>query len=175
MKNKTIGFAVFLVAVFAFIACTTNDPSLSSTKTAGTLTISTTTSATAGGVYIPHHVVAIWVEDYSGKFVKTLLVKAQQRIGYLSNWENSSSGNTVDAITGATINTHGSLTCSWNGTDVNGKMMNNGTYSICMELTDKDATGNFSKFSIKKDSVITTSTPANVASFSSVSLKWTPK
>jgi hypothetical protein len=40
-----------------------------------------------------------------------------------------------------------------------------------MELTDKNATGNFSKFSFTKGENSTV-TPTNVASFSSISIKW---
>jgi nitronate monooxygenase len=56
-------------------------------------------------------VVAIWVEDNQGNFVKTLLAYAQNRKTHLNTWEASTTAagipfNTVDAITGATKTSH---------------------------------------------------------------------
>jgi hypothetical protein len=77
----------------------------------------------------------------------------------------------VDAVTGATLNSHGTRTCAWNGTDYNKNLVVDGKYYVCMELTDKNSTGNFSKFAFIKgeNSAVT---PANVASFSTLSIKW---
>jgi len=55
-------------------------------QTNGTLAVSVTTSST-GGNYAPRNIVAIWVEDNSGKFVKTLLAYANvwYRVAILSS------------------------------------------------------------------------------------------
>jgi len=143
-------------------------------STPGTLNVTVTTSATTGGTYIPRNVEAIWIQNSSGQFVKSLLVYAAARIGELTNWNTSSAGNKVDAITGATQSSHGVRTCSWNGTNVSGVVVADGTYTLKMELTDKNATGNVGTFTFVKGPAAQTQTPAAVPSFSALTIKWTP-
>jgi hypothetical protein len=146
-----------------------------SAQTSGILNVSVTTSS-AGGNYAPRNIVAIWIEDSSGNFVKTLLANADRRIEYLYTWKaittaKGSMYNRVDAITGATLTSHGTRTCTWNGTDYNKNPVADGTYYVCMELTDKHAQGNYSKFAFTKgeNNLVT---PPNVTGFSSVSIQW---
>ncbi len=146
-------------------------------QTSGSLSVSVTTSST-GGNYAPRNVLAIWVEDSSGKFVKTLLAYAATRKTHLNTWETStttagSAFNVTDAITGATQSTHGTRTCSWNGKDFNSNQVADGNYNLRMELTDKNATGNTASFAFVKGPANQTLSPANVPSFSSISIKWT--
>jgi len=54
----------------------------------GTLTVSTTTS-NAGGNYAPRNIVAVWIEDEQGNWVKTLLAYAATRKTHLNTWEAS--------------------------------------------------------------------------------------
>lgn len=145
-------------------------------QTSGTLSVSVTTSS-SGGNYAPRNIVAIWIEDSSGKFVKTLLAYANTRKTHLNTWEAStttagSAFNSVDAITAATQSSHTTRTCQWNGTDYSGKLMANGDYKVRMELTDKNATGNTSSYTFTKGVTALKLTPADVASFSSVTLNW---
>ena len=147
-------------------------------QTAGTLTVSVATSST-GGNYAPKNVVAIWVEDAQGNFVKTLLAYAANRKTHLNTWEASTTAagspfNTVDAITGATKTSHATRTCTWNGMDVNGTLVADGSYKLRMELTDKNNTGNFSTFTFTKGVETENLTPANVPSFASISIVWDP-
>ena len=148
-----------------------------SAQTSGKLNVSVTTSS-AGGNYAPRNIVAIWVEDNSGNFVKTLLAYADKRIQHLNTWEtvtnlNGTMYNRTDAVTGATQSNHGKRSCTWDGTDYNTNPVADGKYFVCMELTDKNATGNYSKFEFTKGAVNTV-TPANVTGFSSISLVWEP-
>ncbi len=152
--------------------------SLAFSQTTGTLTVVATTSE-AGGNYAPRNIVAMWIEDNQGNFVKTLLAYAANRKTHLNTWEASTTAagspfNTVDAITGATKNTHATRTCNWNGTDVDGNVVADGTYRLRMELTDKNSTGNFSTFTFTKGPNPENQTPANVPSFSSISIGWEP-
>jgi hypothetical protein len=147
-------------------------------QTSGTLTVSATTSS-AGGGYAPKNIVAIWIEDEQGNFVKTLLAYAQNRKTHLNTWEASTTAagspfNTVDAITGATRTSHSARTCTWNATDVNGTVVPDGIYKVRMELTDKNSTGNYSTFTFTKDTNQVSLTPSNVPSFSSISINWVP-
>ena len=146
----------------------------SSASTPGTLNVTVTTSATTGGAFIPRNIEAIWIQDGSGKFVKSLLVYAAAQIQWLTNWNTASAGNKVDAITGATQSSHGVRTCSWNGTNVSNAVVADGTYTVKMELTDKDATGNLGTFTFVKGPTAQTQTPAAVPSFSALTIKWTP-
>lgn len=147
-------------------------------QTEGVLTITTTTSD-AGGGYAPKNIVSVWIEDDSGNFIKTLLAYAQTRITHLNTWEASTTNagspfNIVDAITGATQNSHGTRVCSWNGTDITGTLVADGAYKVWMELTDKNSTGNFSSFNFTKNTNPENQTPADVPSFSSISIDWVP-
>ncbi len=147
-------------------------------QTEGVLTVTVTTSA-AGGNYAPKNIVAIWIENEQGSFVKTLLAYAETRKTHLNTWEASTTAagspfNTVDAITGATRSSHSTRTCTWNGTDFGGALVADGTYKVRMELTDKNGTGNFSAFTVVKGADPQNYTPANAPSFSSISIVWQP-
>jgi hypothetical protein len=145
-------------------------------QTSGELNVTVTTSE-AGGNYAPRHVLAIWIEDGEGSFVKTLLAYAANRITHLNTWQAvtnnaGSQYNTVDAITGATKNSHATRTCSWDGTDYLGSDMPDGDYQLWMELTDKNSTGNYASFSFAKSSSSYTISPDNAPSFSNVQIEW---
>lgn len=167
MKKLYLTLAFIFLIVYSIIAQTT-----------GELDVTTTTSAT-GGNYAPKNIVAIWVEDGSGNFIKTLLAYAQNRITHLNTWQEvtlaaGSEYNRVDAITGATQPGHGTRSAKWNGKDFNGTEMPDGNYTLRMELTDKNATGNFSSFSFTKGPSAQTLNPTDVPSFSSIGIQWTP-
>lgn len=164
------------ILLIAFIALSIT--SLSFAQTEGDLIVNTTTSET-GGNYAPKNVVAIWIEDEASNFVKTLLAYAQNRKTHLNTWQASTAAagseyNTVDAITGATRNSHATRTCTWNATDFEGNLVPDGNYTVWMELTDKNATGNFSSFSFTKGEELELVTPLNVPSFASISIDWLP-
>ncbi|HRY99591.1 MAG TPA: DUF2271 domain-containing protein [Bacteroidales bacterium] len=147
-------------------------------QTQGTLSVSTSTSS-AGGNYSPKNIVAIWVTDSAGSFVKTLLAYAASRRTHLNTWEAATTAagsayNVTDAISGATRTSHGTRICSWNGRNYNQVDMPDGTYRLWFELTDKNATGNFSHFDFVKGPLPQNQTPANVPSFSGISIAWQP-
>ena len=154
------------------VSFTTSTPA--PTNTSGTLSVSTLTSS-AGGGFAPRNVVAIWIENSAGSFVKSLLVYAATRKSDLTNWSSNSGGSVVSAITGATQSSHATRTCTWDATNVAGTVVADGTYKVCMELTDKNGTGNFSTFTFTKGPTAVSLTPSNVASFSNISIVWTPK
>ena len=178
--NKIIQlpFSLIVGVILAFsMSCTTsnapdNQPSNPPASSTG-LNVSVVTS-TAGGGYAPKHVFAIWIENSAGTFIKTLVAYAKDRDYDLTAWKTSSMGNTIDAVTGATQSSNGTISGTWNGTDVSGKVVADGTYRVCMELTDKGTTGNFSFYTFTKGASTVTVTPPNAPSFSSVSIKWVP-
>ena len=172
--KKVIILIMLLQGLMSATIAQSNSPTAKDASTPGILSVTVTTSATSGGSYIPRNVEAIWIEDSSGRFVKSLLVYAAARISELTNWNTASAGNKVDALTGATQSTHGVRTCTWNGTNVLGVVVADGTYTVKMELTDKNSTGNVGTFTFVKGTSSQTQTPAAVPSFSALTLKWTP-
>jgi len=151
-----------------------------SAQTDGTLTVSATTSQTSTPTYAPKNIVAMWIEDSSGKFVKTLLAYANTRKASLLAWKSvtttaGSAYNIVDAKAGATQTSHTVRTCTWNGKNYLSVLVADGTYKLKMELTDNDGKKqNLASFNITKGTSIETLTPATISGFSSISIKWTP-
>jgi len=174
LYTKKIMF-VLISAIFAtFASCNGEDPISNSVKTSGSLSVSVTTSSYSGE-YAPSHVAAIWIESSNGTFVKTLMAKAAQRKMYLTNWlKASSNGNTIDASTGATLNSHGVLTCSWNGSDINGNIVGDGSYNVCVEFTENNGTGKYATFAFTKATTADNQTPTAKSNISGVNIKWTP-
>ncbi|HEY6913939.1 MAG TPA: T9SS type A sorting domain-containing protein [Paludibacter sp.] len=148
---------------------------MTNSQTTGTLTFSVATAPTGMGFYEPNNVLAIWIEDSSNHFVKTMLEYGLIRYEYLDLWNNASGGNKVDAKTGATKTDHGVRTCIWSGTDILGAVVGDGTYKICMQLTDDDFSGVNKTFTFTKGPTSQTLTPANaLPSFKDVSIQWLP-
>jgi hypothetical protein len=151
-----------------------------SAQTEGTLTVTATTSQTSTPTYKPKNIVAMWIEDSSGKFVKTLLAYAGERKQHLKTWKGVTSVagsmyNTVDAITGATKTSHAARTCTWNGKNRSSALVADGSYTLKMELTDNDgAKQNLAAFSFTKGTSIQTLTPPNTNGFSNISIEWIP-
>jgi len=136
-------------------------------------------SSHAGGNYKPKNIVAVWVETSEGAFVKTLLAYANKRKTHLNTWQASTKAagseyNTVDAITGATKNSHATRSCSWDGMDFNGNSMPDGDYKLWMELTDKNSTGNYSSFDFSKGPDQQQLNPSDEPSFGSLAITWSP-
>lgn len=120
---------------------------LSSAISAQILTFKVQT-VTYGGTYSPRHVMAIWITDSNGKFVKTVDRHANVRIQYLTNWISSSTKNVVDATTGATLTSHPStpVTYTWNCTNVSKIVVPDGSYKINVEFTEIDGTGKIATY-----------------------------
>ena len=173
--QKIINQLLFsLIIVYLSTSCAGNDPAQSDIKTSGSMVTSLKTS-TYNGSYGPNHVLAIWIENYNGKFIKSLKVNAASRKQYLTNWLSStSSGNTTDAVTGATLRSHTTHNCTWNGKDFSGNVMGDGTYYMCVEYTENNGTGKFAKFSFVKGLVVDNQNPATKSGVSNVSIVWTP-
>lgn len=167
MKIFLLSFILF----FCFI-------SIADAQSNGQLDVSVSTSH-AGGNYKPRNIIAIWIENSDNQFVKTLLAYANKRKTHLNTWQASTEAagsgyNTVDAITGATVSSHGTRNCSWDGTDFNGNTLPDGDYKVWMELTDKNSTGNYSSFSFTKGDDQQQLNPGDEPSFSAINILWTP-
>lgn len=174
-RKKSYGLVLVLgIMLLVGIGCTktptSSDPVPASTSG---LTVSATTSS-PGGKYAPNNIVAIWVEDNSGKFVKSLYVKAAQRISDLTKWRLASTSNKTDAVTGATRTGHGTIYATWNGTDINKKVVADGTYKVWMEMTDNAGAGANTSFTITKGAAVETKTAPDGAHFTNITSSWMP-
>src|SRR5678815_2109637 len=108
------------------------------------VSVTFTTSPTPYEDYAPRNVVAVWVEDDAGGFVKTLMRYGVKRAEYLLAWEDVAADRSEidgdpDVITGATRSGHGALTVTWNLVDWHGNPVADGTYRIHFELTDHNS------------------------------------
>jgi hypothetical protein len=110
-----------------------------------TLSVTVTTTA-PGGNYEPRNVGAIWIADSSGKFVKSLEVWGRQRLSRVVAWNSATraagvAGNTVDAITSATLSSHRTHKETWNCTDYKEATVPDGTYRVYFEVADSNGGG----------------------------------
>ena len=162
--KKYILFFLFLI-VFV---------SIHAQNTSGQLNV-TATTLTTNGTYAPRNVVAMWIQDSSGKFVKTMLILGSARKAHLTNWVTATPvGNSIDAITGATQSSHGTRTCTWNATDALKKPVADGTYTVYMEMTESNSGTRVGTFTFDKGPNAVTLTPVNLPNFININITWTP-
>jgi hypothetical protein len=167
--------------------------SLLQAQTEGTLTFNFTQGSPAntndGGV-----VLAVWIQTGTA-FVKT-------NIRYLSGgtgdhlpvfgakagWttvNNAMTANVVDAVTGATRENSttpaalGPYSAIWNGTDVSGSVVADGTYTVWYEATWVDGDDNTHDFintgyTFTKGAAITTTNPPSTGPLSAMEITWIP-
>lgn len=149
-------------------------------QTIGTLSVTATTSQTTSPSYQQKNIVAFWIEDSNGSFVKTLLAYASERRQYLVAWRTKTNiagsvYNTTDAITAATQTSHGARSASWNGKNRSQVLVADGTYTLKMEVTDNNGTvQNLAAINFVKGPSNQTLTPATTNRFSGISISWTP-
>ncbi|MDA3822294.1 MAG: DUF2271 domain-containing protein [Bacteroidales bacterium] len=141
--------------------------------TPGMVNISVTSKAN-GNAFSPKHVLAIWVEDNSATFVKTLKLQADKRKQYLYTWNNISAGNTTDATTGATLNSHQAHTLTWDCTNVAGEVIEDGTYTINIEYTSEHKQGPLTSIEFTKSDQEFSFQPADETYFTDMDLMFTP-
>lgn len=150
-------------------------------QTAGTLSFSVTTTSSGG--YTPKHLLAIWLQNNntsgsSSGFIKTKIrYSSTGNLDHLGTWDASSGRSVVDAATGATLTSHGTITFLWNGTNVAGTVVPDGTYYAWLEMAwDDPIPGGktVNSYAFTKGTSVFNSTPANTANFLSLSLTWNP-
>ena len=119
--------ALFVVAVLAVIG----------TRSASADLTVTLTSSPSNNGYQPKNIVAVWIEDSNGTFIKTIGRWAGTRIQYLIGWRQKAGTNDVDAVSGATRTSHMiPLVAKWNLKDKNGNVVPDGNYVVRVESTD---------------------------------------
>lgn len=132
------------------------------------------TTVTDNGNFSPKHILAIWVEDANGAFVKSIKVNAATRIQYLYSWNANSGGNKVDAITGATLPAHQSHTVTWNCKNTSNSVVPNGNYKMLIEYTDQHAQGPIYSLAFTISGTSQHLAPTDQSYFKNISLDFNP-
>jgi hypothetical protein len=129
-------------------------------------------TSTPGGNFSPKNIGAIWVEDASGSFVKTLQLWADRRKEYLYTWNNISNGNKVDALTSATLSSHQTHNVTWNVKDHLGNDVPDGQYVLKIEMTDKHSQGPLSSFNFPVGEASDTALFPDETNYHDIELSW---
>ncbi len=126
--------------------------------------------------YDPKNIVAIWVVDNAGAFVKTLKRRGSTRQQYLYRWLADSGGSVVDAVTGATLPTQQMHNVTWNSRNTAGTVVADGTYRVRVEYTTSNGQGpyttNWCQF-VKGTNNYTTTFPNLNGRFTDLQLTYT--
>jgi len=178
---KQLFIKISITAVALFVAVSTF------AQTAGTLTfIYTPTSHTC---YTgSKNVLAVWVQTSTGTFVKTRIRNAGGGTNdHLPTWAVNSGGTagncmaaacnvTGAATTGATLTSFTTKNITWDGTDVTGAVVADGTYKITIQSTwNHGGTGTATRsFTFVKGTSSDVQAPANDANFTNITLYWNP-
>lgn len=145
-------------------------------QTAGTLSFTVTTTSTGG--FSPDHFLAIWIQNSAAAFIKTKVAYTNTGdLNHMQTWVTKSGQNVVDAVTGGTLTSHGTISFLWNGTNVAGTIVPDGSYFVWLEMAwaqDLTTGKTVNSFPFTKGTVIFHSTPANTANLLSMVLDWTP-
>ena len=165
MRQKKIISVILAVMLFSIIAVAQSSKKVAK---ANTLEVSFNYQKQAGPGSNQY---AVWIENEKGEFIKTLFITSyttkgrarggeQAKRGYIvrpacvPTWVKTSKAEEktdlqLDAVTGATPQSGGTQTFTWDFTDEQGKVVPQGTYKVKVEATlffDSDIiyTGTFS-------------------------------
>lgn len=158
-------------------------------QTEGVLTCSFLPIAQTAGFQIPRNVMAAWIQDSIGGFVKTKMrFVGSSTSDHLPTWAVNSGGpannalsancNKVDATAGATLPSFTAKTFTWDGKGVNGAVngtvVPDGTYKVTIQqtwghLSNQTAVYSYTFYKGPCDDI---QTPASNTTFSGVRLSW---
>jgi hypothetical protein len=159
-------FILFLIVVFS--------PNIFAQSETETVVFKVRTSS-PGGNFSPRNIGAIWIEDSSGDFVKTIKLWANRRKQYLYTWNSSSGGNTIDAATGATLSSHQTHEVTWDLKDVHGNNVSDGNYKLKIEMTDEHSQGPLASFDFPVGEPPGALMPPDETYFHDIELIWNSK
>ncbi len=183
-----------LILIIFTVASAFLIPTIINAQTAGTLTVvyTPTVPSTATFYSGTRHLGAAWITTSANAFVKTKIKYCGTECGnHMSNtttaggspvspWQTSSGGSTVgaDVVSGATKTTFTALTFTWNGTNVAGAIVADGSYNIKIQEVWNHGTTtnqtNVSTIAFIKDTTPSTLTPAATNWLKNVSIIWQP-
>lgn len=169
---------------------TSSEPSAAATPSAsGSASTSTSTStkqipagakatvswtyATSGGM-ARNPYMAVWVEDSSGAYVKTLALYHRQSgdnwLRELSGWYTASGG--TDTTTSGTVPA-GSYTATWDGSAAAGGQADQGTYFVCVESAVEHGSDSLVRQQVKFGSAASSTTLSPSGSISAAAVAYT--
>jgi hypothetical protein len=145
----------------------------------GSLQVTFRTSQTATPQFAPANVVAVWVESSSGQFVKTIGRWANIRRSNLIAWTQKAGAMDADAISGATRTDHTqTLNLTWDMKDRQNTVVPDGTYTLRLELADRNTTAatqnNQGTFTFVKGTQEQSQNGLSGGGFSNVTIVFTP-
>jgi hypothetical protein len=163
-------FFFFLAGMVAYMTA--------SAQTPGTMSFSCDTYAPESN-YGTKHVLAVWIQNTADPsvFIKTR-AKYGNEDDHLISWVAISDKNLVDAVTGATRTSYGTITSDWDGKDVSGEVVTDGDYQVFIEMgwgrnkTDDHAVTSFIFTKGANEENVTHQGDNN---FSNVSISWVPE
>lgn len=160
-----------LIGVISFLII----PNMANSQTNGTLTFSYTPVAHSGS-WGSKHVLAVWIQDGSGGFVKTKFrYWGNGTDDHLPTWKTNSNSNVVDATTGATLSSYVSRSFTWDGKDLNGNLMADGDYKVSIEECWSHGSSKVVKsFTFTKNGTESHVNPPDDSDFTNVSIDWIP-
>lgn len=146
-------------------------------QTFGTLSFSCTTSAPSG-TWGDKHVLAVWIQNNANPSV---FVKTDAKYGseddHLTSWSAISGGNQIDAVTGATLTSYGTMSITWNGTDVSRNVVLDGDYTIFIEMgwgSNKMSQHAVTSFPFTKGPLAQHTNPSGTTNYSNIIVDWQP-
>jgi len=178
-------FTQIVVGIFILFGFSTN----SSAQSNGILTFKLTCPIHTSGNYETNgrYVLAVWIESCTpcgttagtSTFVKTKIINwggSSSNTGdHLPTWRTKSGMSSVDATTGATSTNFAQRTVSWNGTNVSGAQVTDGSYRVAVQETwgHNGATA-IRYFPFTKGPNTDSQTPTADTNFTNISLIWAP-
>ncbi len=176
MKNMLLKSTAALLLLLASNSVTAQTP--------GNLSFTFTTTS-HNGYQGTRNVMAVWIQDNSGAFVKTKLRYAGSvTADHLPTWAVNSGGsssnclsgscNTVSAVTGSTLTGPTTKTITWDGTNTAGTLLPDGVYKVTIQQTwDHGSAGTTTRsFTFNKGAVDENQTPTADGNFTGMTLSW---
>ncbi len=93
----------------------------------------------AGGGRVHSPYIAVWIEDPAGDLVQTVsLWYKSDESKYLKDLKRWNSKNNSDALTTGATRIPGAFSVAWNGTNLDGALVADGDYFVCIEAARED-------------------------------------
>lgn len=97
------------------------------------------TYAASGGERVDSPYIAVWIEDQAGDLVQTVsLWYASDESKYLRDLKRWNSKNNRAALTTGATRIPGSFSVAWDGTNLDGAIVDDGDYVVCIEAARED-------------------------------------
>jgi hypothetical protein len=129
-------------------------------------------TANQGGRYQPRNVGAVWIQDSAGKWIKNMEVWAFIRLRHLTKFLSvDPTGSRVDAVSQATLRTHGMHHSMWNLKNAAGMEVPDGDYSVFIECTEDEVrAGQVAEIKFTKGPMPQTVMPPDTQAYKSIKL-----